>query len=70
MGKLTVSCLDAINRDDAGSTLAEAGTIVFEGELHLMFARRQRRFRLDLWPCEVQQVMDILDQGVFRASFR
>ena len=64
-GNVPLSCLDAINRDGAGSALAEARTIVFEGELHLMFARRQRRFRLDLWPCEVQQVID-----EYRLSFQ
>ena len=58
MRKRAASRLDAVDRDGAGSALAEARTIVFEGELDLVFARRQRRCRLDLRPREVQQVID------------
>ena len=56
--KCPASRLDAVNRDGSGSSLAEARTIVFEGELHLMFARRQGRAPFDLWSREVEQVVD------------
>ena len=58
MRKCPASHLGAINRDSAGSALAESRTIRLESEFDCVSAGRQSCTALDSRPREVQQIID------------